>query len=83
MRVLARLRTRCLDVNENEVKDPELLELKERCDVLEQTVRTLTESHNKMFNYLKNSGTQGERQHIAVEQKKTLKEFINEKENNK
>lgn len=70
-------------IKTEEPKNPELLSLSDRCNKLEELVKGLTESHNKMFDYLKNSSTQSDRNTKETKTTKTLKDFINEKENKK
>ena len=68
-------------VDNQEIANPDILAMQDEINQLKETVKTLTDSHNKMFKYLKDSNTQVNKEPTKVN--KTLKEFINEKENNK
>lgn len=67
----------------DDIKNPELLQLQEEVNNLRQTLTELTVSHNKMYEYLKDKSTQGETKNKEVIKNRTLKDFINEKENKK
>lgn len=77
---LVLLQKGCLDVD-NEIANPDMLAMQDEINQLKETVKTLTDSHNKMFKYLKDSNTQVTKEPTKVN--KTLKEFINEKESKK
>lgn len=68
---------------DNEIKNPEILQLQEEVNALKQSFAELTSSHNKMFDYLKDKSTQGGDVKRNVTNNKTLKDFIKEKENKK
>lgn len=71
----------CSVVDNQEIANPDMLAMQDEINQLKETVKVLTDSHNKMFKYLKDSNTQVEKEYTKVN--KTLKEFINEKESKK
>ena len=80
-KVLVLLQKECSGVDNQEIANPDILAMQDEINQLKETVKTLTDSHNKMFKYLKDSNTQGNKESTKVN--KTLKEFINEKESKK